>query len=360
MNMLKSNQQNAIDFVERKAVSSETAALSQLYELLPRVVGGKPGGVDALPEALLKRAGVTICFHPDRITGEGGMVIDRLMDTGVYTNQFVTRISNGGVTAFPGGDRDIWERDMFGGAYHSKDTAEEDRPKYGALNLMNFVDGAAPRFGSCCLVLHASIVDRCTFSFGDSSTSPNVFGTSEHFVPILFAILNALMESGKLLDCLPMTIHEATEAMTCGFPRQIPQNGRENCRTIETHIHGSISLLHDVDALHMDASFADTDIHEKVARLCDQYDMELCWIPRRYVLVDNIDDAFRGSLMKPIARRALEELGVAGDELTAWRIGKAAQSVVRTPEKWACFGDSRQMLQYVKQLWHIVANYGCQ
>lgn len=57
------------------------------------------------------------------------MAIDRLMDSGIYTNQFVTRISNGGVTAFPGGGRDIWERDMFGGAYHSKDTVDEERPK---------------------------------------------------------------------------------------------------------------------------------------------------------------------------------------------------------------------------------------
>lgn len=178
---------------------------------------------------------------------------------------------------------------------------------------MNFVDGAAPRFGSCCLVLHASIANRCAFSFGDSSTPPNVYGTSKQFAPVLFALLNMLIESAKLLDCLPMTIHQAMEAMARGFPRHTPQNGRENCRTIETHIHGSIFLLDDIEAIYMDASLADTDTHKKVMRLCDQYHIKLCWLPKRYVLIDDIDDASRGPLMKPIPRCALEALEVAGD-----------------------------------------------
>jgi len=359
MNKLKNNQQNAIDFVESKAISSEADALSQLHRILLKTTGGKAIDVDKLLKALLKHARVTVCFHPDRITRDGAMVIDRLIDSGTYTNQFVTQISNGGVTAFPGGERDIWEQNMFGCAYHAQNTMSEERPKYGALNLMNFVDGAAPRFGSCCLVLNASILNRCTFSFGDSSTSPNAYGTSKHFAPVLLAILYALIECEKLLDFVPMGKYEAVDAILHGFSRRMPENGRENCRTIEAQIHGDFSLLRDVEAIHVDESFANTDIQEKVTRLCDKYNIQPCWIPRRYVFVDDIDDAFRGPLMKPIARRVLADLEVTSNELTAWRIGKAAQSVVRDPEKWASFGHGKQMLQYVKQLWHIVANYGC-
>lgn len=356
---LKINQKEAIRFIQSRAISEEAGALPKLLTMLKTTNGSKSVTPGMLSRALLRQAKITICFHPDRVTGNGDRVIDRLIDSGMYTNQFVTHISNGGVTAFPGGERDIWEWNMFGGAYHSRDTMEEDRPKYGALNPLNFMDGAAPRFGSCCLVLNASVIKRATFSFGDSSTSPDTYGTATHFAPVLFAVLDALTECGKLLDCVPMSINEAIEGMLFGFPSRMPVNGRENCHTIEAHIHGSVSLLQDVDAIHVDASFANTDIHERITRLCEKYDIRLCWIPKRHVFVEDIDDEFRGPLIKPIARRVLEELRGTGRELTAWRIGRGAQSVVHSPGKWSGFGDEKQMLQYIKQLWHIVANFGC-
>jgi hypothetical protein len=36
---------------------------------------------------------------------------------GVYRSQFETRVSNGGLTAYPGGDRWRWESRIFGAAY---------------------------------------------------------------------------------------------------------------------------------------------------------------------------------------------------------------------------------------------------
>jgi hypothetical protein len=356
---LKSNQKNAIRFIANIAVSRETENLAQLNKIMRMETRRKSIDADMLLNNLLKYAKITVNFHPDRITREGDMVIDRLLETGIYTNQFITWMSNGGVTAFPGGERDIWEHNIFGGAYHTQDTRSEDRPKYGALNLLNFIDGAAPRFGSCCLGLYPSIVDRCTFSFGDSSTAPNAFGSSNHFTSVLLAILDALIQSGKLLDALPIGIDEAIDAMLQGFPLRKPENGREKCRTIETHIHGDVSLLRDVEAIYVDGSFAQSDIQEKLTRMCGKYDIQLHWIPRRHVSIDDIDDSFRGPLMKTLAKRAMEEFAFGDNEITAWRIGKFAQFVVREPAKWADFGDSRQMLQYVKQLWHIVANYGC-
>ena len=73
-------------------------------------------GVDELAAAL-RRAPLTINFHPDRVIADGRSVAEALRDEGVYRSQFETRISAGGLTAFPGGDRDRWEHELFGVAY---------------------------------------------------------------------------------------------------------------------------------------------------------------------------------------------------------------------------------------------------
>lgn len=81
-------------------------------------------------------------FHPDRLLADGRSVARALYDDGVYRGQFETRISNGGLTAYPGGDRDVWERALFDGAYHRVRVGAAERPKYGGLNLMNHLNGA--------------------------------------------------------------------------------------------------------------------------------------------------------------------------------------------------------------------------
>ena len=68
-------------------------------------------------------ARVTLNFHPDRVMSDGRTVAEALRDEGIYRSQFETGISNGGLTAFPGGDRDEWERRLFDGAYHAPSTA---------------------------------------------------------------------------------------------------------------------------------------------------------------------------------------------------------------------------------------------
>jgi len=64
----------------------------------------------------------------------------------MYHGQFRTRTTNGGKTAHIGGDRFLWEQRLFFDSY-PEDSVE--RPKYGALNLFRYIDGASARFGSC-------------------------------------------------------------------------------------------------------------------------------------------------------------------------------------------------------------------
>ena len=93
---------------------------------------------------------------------------EALLEEGIYRNQFETGISAGGLSAFPGGLRDTWERTLFGGAYHTEDVTDSERPKYGALELVRYSDGPIPRFGSCYLVLQPSVTRRTSFTFAGS------------------------------------------------------------------------------------------------------------------------------------------------------------------------------------------------
>lgn len=111
--------------------------------------------LDAYNEAmeLVRQHARTVAhFHPDRFAGTPANVVDCLLE-GVYRNQFETGLSSGSPTAFPGGERDEWERTLIGGAYHSEGVPVPERPKYGSLELVRFPNGPAPRFGSCYFVL---------------------------------------------------------------------------------------------------------------------------------------------------------------------------------------------------------------
>ena len=82
----------------------------------------------------------------------------------MYRNQFETGLSSGSPTAFPGGERDLWERRLFGGAYHAEGVLDSERPKYGALEVVRFPDGPAPRFGSSYFVLRG-VGERTSITF---------------------------------------------------------------------------------------------------------------------------------------------------------------------------------------------------
>lgn len=58
----------------------------------------------AIRSAAARVAAVTLQFHPNR-PHRGGTVIESMATDGHYRSQFATGISNGGLTAFRGGDR---------------------------------------------------------------------------------------------------------------------------------------------------------------------------------------------------------------------------------------------------------------
>ncbi|WP_052878518.1 DUF3626 domain-containing protein [Vibrio coralliirubri] len=188
----------------------------------------KSKGADRSPSCL-----VTINFHPDRYTSDNKPLLEAIADDGCLKSQFETGTSNGGITAYPGGDRWLWEKRVFDGAYD--DAPNALRPKYGALNYRNYETGASSRFGSSYFQLKADTLERTTFCYPDSFFEPEDFAVSSR-VKALVDIASA--SDVDLLDDY-----------------------------IEAHVHGVISLKDDIECLVLDPIYRTTIIEEHALKL---------------------------------------------------------------------------------------------
>lgn len=172
---------------------------------------------------------VTLNFHPDRLF-QGQPILAAMAATGTYRSQFETATSNGGLTAYPGGDRWKWESRIFDGAYDAAPPAE--RPKYGGLNHRLRGVGAAPRFGSAHVRMSAHTLARTTFCFPDSVYEPQHFGVAAR------------------MGLIPLADSAAGDPLD---------------DYIEAHVHGPVSLASDVEALVLDPCYRGTEV-EHLAR----------------------------------------------------------------------------------------------
>jgi hypothetical protein len=313
-------------------------------------------GVDVsfLIERILSNA-ITINFHPDRYANNGKIILDNLIEQGMYHGQFRTGTTNGARSAQIGGNRYAWEQRIFFEAYPPE---ELDRPKYGALNLFKYIDGAAARFGSCFFALKPDVVNRCTFSYGDSYGNPTVLCTSDTFAVILAAMLQEYQDKGTMLDKVFTAFSpEEVLAVLLNPNGQLRDLGRNLDLYIETHVHGDIRIAADVEAFYVDASFENTQIGEKAKMLCEKYGVSLKWIPKRQLAVDTIDAFFRGDTMRPLAAKIdamFDQSGFVNAEI----IGRASRDSVLHPQAWAEMGSEPELFQLFKRLWHTVCYFG--
>ncbi|HEX2823721.1 MAG TPA: DUF3626 domain-containing protein [Streptosporangiaceae bacterium] len=174
---------------------------------------------------------VTLNFHPDRLAS-GMLILEALGRDGVYRSQFETGTSNGGLTAYEGGDRWFWESRMFGTAYDKAPPAE--RPKYGSLNFRRRTTGGSPRFGSAHLRLRPETLARTTFCYPDSFAEPADFGVASAM---------SLIELAEADEQDPLDDH------------------------IEAQVHGPVRLAEDAEALVLDPSFRGTDVEQAACRV---------------------------------------------------------------------------------------------
>jgi len=247
---------------------------------------------------------VTLNFHPDR-EFQGRPLLAVMAGDGVYRSQFETGTSNGGLTAYPGGDRWHWESRIFGQAYDAAPPSE--RPRYGALNLGHAAAGAAPRFGSAHLRLAAGVLRRTTFCHPDSVYNPDHFGVADRFG--LAERLAAAQGAGDPLD-----------------------------HYIEAHVHGAVIIARDVEAIVLDPSFRNTDVEALANALPCRVEWHAGFHADADLLVRQ--SAYRGAEVAALGA------SLAGAHmLTPARIGEAART-------------GRHDSQMLKKVWHCLARFG--
>ncbi|MFG1803850.1 DUF3626 domain-containing protein [Micromonospora carbonacea] len=351
-------QAAALTHVRRSALRRRPAARAVIARHLAACDGGHQP--QELTAAVGAHGRLTVNFHPDRLLADRRTVADALAAQGVYRSQFVTGISNGGLTAFPGGDRDRWEEAMFGGAYQGVGVLPGDRPTYGGLNLLDHPDGACPRFGSCHLRLRPQVLDRATFCFGDSHLEPPHLGTVDVPEPVLAELLDATAGTGVSLGVA------GTDPAT--LVRALLRDGRDawpagpNARAlddyVEAQIHGEVVLGRDVEAFVLDPSFAGTRVGRVLTDLAARHGAALHWHAGFELPVDGVDAGFRGPGIPPLAARVHAEFARPGEPVDAALIGRAAASAVTEPGRWADRGPVAVTLQDLKMLWHVLVRFG--
>lgn len=353
---LTAAQSDALRHVRDVALRDRPAALAVIAAHL----AGSGTGIryEDLLAAVTGHGRLTLNFHPDRLLRDGRTVVEALDDEGVYRSQFSTGVSNGALTAFPGGDRDVWERAMFGGAYQRPGVLPTQRPTYGGLNLLDHPDGACPRFGSCHLRLRPEVLTRTTFTFGDSHLGPTEVGTVTVFEPVLAALLDATAGTGVSLGVSGMDTGTLLRALLSRRERASERAGRALDDYIEAQVHGELSLARDVEAVVVDPSFRDTDAGRRLAAIAGRHGFALDWHAGFELPVDGVDADFRGPDIPPLAARVHAEFGRPGEPLHAALIGRAAASLVREPERWADRGPAEVTWQHLKQLWHVLVWFG--
>ena len=382
---LSAANQNALAHVRARAGRERAVSVARIGRVLSAArVPTDSAGVDDVCAAVRRVGVVTLNFHPDRLLAGGRSVAEVLCEQGTYRNQFETKISSGGLTAFPGGDRDRWEETLFGGAYHAPGVRDWERPKYGGLDLMNYSDGACPRFGSCHLRLSADALGRSTFSFGDSANGPEDAGVIDAFEPVLAALLEGVSRDGGALGRPGLDVPRFVERL---LGTRAPRDrlferaqGHAVDDYIEAQVHGVVSLAAGVEALVIDPSFGDTPTGEILIATAERYGLETEWHPGFVLTAGDVprdvpqDAPTRAAAAPPrlprwrafcargraarLATRVVTDYAVDGSHLDAAAIGRAAVAAVRNPDQWEEWGSTRESLQCLKDLWLILVAHG--
>lgn len=247
---------------------------------------------------------ITINFHPDRLTSDNIPLLLAMAHSGVLKSQFETQTSNGGLTAYKGGERWQWEQRVFDGAYD--DAPDNLRPKYGALNYRQYPMGASPRFGSAFFKLKPHVLERTTFCYPDSYFNPEDFATS---------------------DRLSDLVAKATRAQVDRLDDYI-----------EAHIHGELSLYEDVESLVLDPVYRSTPIEQQARDL----GVAIEWHDGYELTMEHMAQFpdYRGQEFIEIAKR----IAVNG-VIDAALLGKAVI-------------EQDYDEQEIKKVWHYLARFG--
>lgn len=355
MTALTKSQISAISHVNQVAANQSMVVAAELRRTLVQSCD-TTAIFDVMADLMRSDARVELNFHPDRKIASGATVAEELLRDGLYRNQFETNISNGSRSAHPGGYRYEWESRMFAGAYN--DSPVSEKPKYGALNLLNFSDGSAPRFGSCYFSLRPSVSRRSTFSYGDSVTNPTEIGDIQNFDSIWSAIFRDVIATQCAIGLDRITVPSIIQRMEAALARRDPlrfeqMSGRALDQYVEAQVHGEVRLDRDVEQVVVDPSFRNSPTGDLLEQIATRYRIPIAYHRGFQLAIDSIPDSFRGAAIPQLARRIAK-----GPTITARDVGMAASALHDHPERWVDWGSFDETLQHIKQLWHAVVQFG--
>lgn len=353
---LRDSQIHALNYISNYAKYKKETAVKDINSIL------KMSNIDTdLFESVIskikKNARISIHFHPDRLTNDLKSVSESLLESGFYKNQFETLISNGSVSAYSGGERDLWEQKLFNGTYKS----EEDninRPKYGSLNLMLHGDGSSPRFGSCYFLLKPEISKYATYTYMDSHQDPDEKGTYEEFDYIISALLTEIFNRDYALGEKNLTvtkfINHILKNIDKPFEETFNKNPSRNLNHyIEAQIHTDISLKDDVEILVIDPAFINTNTGKVLEEVCNKYDIKMYFHNGFKLSVNEVPSDFRGASMPSLAQRISKN-----NMIDINLIGNASIDLKLNPNNWSDRGSYQEVLQELKLLWHVLVKFG--
>jgi len=359
----------ALEYVSEQARLRRGSARACIAAVL-RAQGLDWSLFEAALDRLRTQARIDIHFHPERLTVHGRTVAEGLLADGEFRNQYETGISGGSPTAFQGGARDLWEAQLFGGAYHAPGATPAIRPKYGALEMLPHPDGphsdgphsdgASPRFGSCYLVLKPQVGERATFTFGGSQEedAAEKTGTLALLEPALAGLLLELAKGQGALGVPELTVRALLEQLAQGSfaaAQELRRRtlGRALDSFIEAQIHGRVRLCEDVEGLVADPAFQGTATGEALEALSRKFAIPLDWHPGFVLPVAEVPQSFRGYEVRALAQRvAVEGL------LDAAALGEAANTLALDPDSWRGWGTEDEILTRFRRLWHVLVLYG--
>jgi hypothetical protein len=316
---LNQTQRQVLADAAERARESSSAARAGLVERVA-AFGYTEAELDRALAYFRDEAAVTINFHPDKalavaeelaeredasgfdvaVAREGAHVIDALLADGRYRNQFETGLTGGSASAYAGGHRDEWEREIFAGGYHDHELIPEERPKYGAMNALDLPLGAARFYGSSHLVLTDEARARTTFTPENSSRCSRAqVGTAADFQHVLAELPD---------EELPRVLDVALGRSRVGV--------NDSNHYIEAQVHGPVDFAKDVAEVVCDVRLKGTTYEAKLHEFAETYDVPLRWelsAPEQRILEWARDAAAASGLDGAALEDAYLETLVAGD-----------------------------------------------
>jgi hypothetical protein len=131
----------------------------------------------------------------------------------------------------------------------------------------------------------------------------------------------------------------------------VGEPGRVLDSCVEAQVHGVVLVRDDVEVLVADPSFRGTPTGEVLSALSSAYGIDVRWHRGFQLTADEVPADFRGPAVRELAFR-IARTGL----INAAVLGSAALRLLDQADGHA----EADVLQLIKQLWHVLVHYGSQ